>query len=567
MMENTTKQELKDILVGTGARFNGDTACTCPFHRDTHPSAGIYQNSNGTWRFKCQVCGDNLDSVGIEAKLTGKTPEDIVSARMGRTEATPTYSEEQIREMFHKKRGFKYLHEYTDENGTITHFVACKYDEDGKKKFTQVSRYGFNFVLKNNSAKNPLFRLDRIKDLDTVVIVEGEKCVLALEYIGINYATTTMGGAKNAKKSDLSPLKGKRVIIWPDNDNPGKEYMDDLVSILTPLECSIGTIDPNEMMLGDAEDVADYITKHLKAYKPEELKEDIEQTIRETAIKGYYADFEKNYLADIMSGEIKSLNIGWNCLNDSKWMLGATVTTLCAKPGVGKTWLVHNLALRAMYNGIKVADIQLEDSKDYHIMRMMASNLGINCDPDEFTHEDFERIKSRQDLVEKYSKIVFAPDFDKCSLTDIGNLVKEKAESGCKIIIVDSVSVAEKSPKNSWMDDQIFVNKIKMIVKIYKCRVILVTHPKSTATGTNRDGKQVTTMSLDTIAGGTAYQRLSQTILWLHDVEEGTQTLDWSGKGNRGITILKARNKSKKTVSNRILFQFSHGRFNEIGYY
>lgn len=564
-MSTETKQELIDVLTGLGSRFKGDSACTCPFHRDNHPSAGIYQSENGNWRFKCQVCGHNLDPIGVESMVTGKPAEDIVKARNGRTEHTPTYTEEQIREMFSTKRGFKFLHEYKSENCEVTHFVACKYEGE-HKKFTQISRYGFNFVLKNNSKLNPIFRLDTVKDKDTVVIVEGEKCVYALEYVGIDYATTTMGGAKNAKKSDLTPLKGKKVIIWPDNDKPGKEYMEELTTILRSLDCTVGTVNPDELMLGDGEDVADYVKRHSKEYSKDELKADIEQTLCEANVKGYFEEFAKNHLADIISGEIKSLDIGWNCLNDSKWMLGSTVTTLCAKPGVGKTWFVHNLTIRAMDKGVKVANIQLEESKDYHILRIICSALGINGDPDEMKIEDIKKIHERKDLVEKYSKVIFTPEFEKCALTDIAELVKEKAQNGCKIIIVDSVSVADKNPKNSWMDDQIFVNKVKMVVKIYKCRVILVTHPKSTASSTNRDGKQITTMSMDTIAGGTSYQRLSQTILWLHDVNEGTQTLDWAHKGNRAITILKARNKSKRTPTNKILFNFSRGRFDELGY-
>lgn len=165
-MSEETKQELKDILSQAGARFKGEAACTCPFHRDTNPSAGIYQAETGSWRFKCQVCGDNMDSVGVEAKLSGKTPEDIVKARAGRTEQSPTYSEEQIRSMFSTERGFKFLHEYRDIKGNISHFVACKYEGEAKK-FTQISRFGFNFVLRNNAALNPLFRLDRIKDKPT----------------------------------------------------------------------------------------------------------------------------------------------------------------------------------------------------------------------------------------------------------------------------------------------------------------------------------------------------------------------------------------------------------------
>jgi putative DNA primase/helicase len=59
---------------------------------------------------------------------------------------------------------------------------------------------------------------------DAVVLVEGEKCAAALIGSGI-CATTAMNGAKAPiDKTDWSPLKGKRVIIWPDHDEPGQVY-------------------------------------------------------------------------------------------------------------------------------------------------------------------------------------------------------------------------------------------------------------------------------------------------------------------------------------------------------
>ena len=48
---------------------------------------------------------------------------------------------------------------------------------------------------------------------------------------GINYAgipaTCTLGGAgaltrKNADKFDFTPLRGKDLVVWPDNDDAGR---------------------------------------------------------------------------------------------------------------------------------------------------------------------------------------------------------------------------------------------------------------------------------------------------------------------------------------------------------
>jgi putative DNA primase/helicase len=69
-----------------------------------------------------------------------------------------------------------------------------------------------------------LYNQPAIRDADTVVLVEGEKCAQALIDAGI-CATTAMHGANApVEKTDWSPLAGKNVLIWPDRDKPGWTY-------------------------------------------------------------------------------------------------------------------------------------------------------------------------------------------------------------------------------------------------------------------------------------------------------------------------------------------------------
>lgn len=59
---------------------------------------------------------------------------------------------------------------------------------------------------------------------DKVILVEGEKCAEALIKQGITATTAMCGANTDVKKTDWSQLKGKHIIIWPDNDEPGKKY-------------------------------------------------------------------------------------------------------------------------------------------------------------------------------------------------------------------------------------------------------------------------------------------------------------------------------------------------------
>jgi putative DNA primase/helicase len=74
----------------------------------------------------------------------------------------------------------------------------------------------------------PLYRLpDLGARLNApVVIAEGEKAVdAAAELLGENYvAVGFRNGAKSANKSDWAPLRGRRVVLLPDNDDDGAEF-------------------------------------------------------------------------------------------------------------------------------------------------------------------------------------------------------------------------------------------------------------------------------------------------------------------------------------------------------
>ena len=74
----------------------------------------------------------------------------------------------------------------------------------------------------------PLYRLaDVVARAELpVMFVEGERTAdCAHDLFGDRYAvTTTIGGAGKAGQSDLSPLAGRDVVIWPDADAPGRNH-------------------------------------------------------------------------------------------------------------------------------------------------------------------------------------------------------------------------------------------------------------------------------------------------------------------------------------------------------
>jgi len=118
---------------------------------------------------------------------------------------------------------------YTDEVGAAL-VTVNRYDNSDKSDNSRPKkefRPFCHFCQAWHAPKSrPLYRLDALaKFKGAVVLVEGEKCVDALNGVGI-LATTAFGGCNGVGKTDFAALKGRDVIIWPDNDEPGMKYAD-----------------------------------------------------------------------------------------------------------------------------------------------------------------------------------------------------------------------------------------------------------------------------------------------------------------------------------------------------
>lgn len=78
----------------------------------------------------------------------------------------------------------------------------------------------------------PLYNLPNISSAPEIIVCEGEKAADALIAQNID-ATTAMGGSNAPiEKTDWGIVKGRLVVIWPDNDEAGKAYAERLKSHL-----------------------------------------------------------------------------------------------------------------------------------------------------------------------------------------------------------------------------------------------------------------------------------------------------------------------------------------------
>lgn len=186
----------------------------------------------GLWMdFATGECGDLIDLWAAARNLSVQSDfpelvEDIASWL-----ALPIFSESDQAAKAAPKIALDTLGKHTAKwnyLGADGKLLACvyRYDTPEGKEYRP-----WNLATRSNTMPNPrpLYHLPEIAQADIVVLVEGEKCADALQQLG--YATTTaMGGASAPlDKTDWSPLIGKTIIVWPDNDEAGKRYADALI--------------------------------------------------------------------------------------------------------------------------------------------------------------------------------------------------------------------------------------------------------------------------------------------------------------------------------------------------
>jgi 5S rRNA maturation endonuclease (ribonuclease M5) len=129
-------------------------------------------------------------------------------------------------------------YDYTDEKGKILYQSVRFVKPDGNKTFKQRQPVNGHWDWSTKGVRPVLYRLREVLDAERVVVVEGEKDVETVRDLGFT-ATTSVGGANSWRDEYADSLRGKHVIITPDNDKPGEEYLDSVAKSLIGKAASV----------------------------------------------------------------------------------------------------------------------------------------------------------------------------------------------------------------------------------------------------------------------------------------------------------------------------------------
>lgn len=212
----------------------------CPAHDDTDPSLNIDEGAKGA----VLQCRSRQCNVGRIVQGFGVTMADLYDDAAGRhlngdiplrkargRPRTNFASWGEALSLLQAQHGAGSIstHIYQDEHAPQQYrevLAVFRIDTADGKTFRQASRReDGRWSWSGIEGRAPLYRLPSLlaKSSEAVVVVEGERKVELLEQMGL-VATCSVQGANAARKTDWGQLRGREVVVLPDNDDAGRGY-------------------------------------------------------------------------------------------------------------------------------------------------------------------------------------------------------------------------------------------------------------------------------------------------------------------------------------------------------
>lgn len=393
--------------------------------------------------------------------------------------------------------------------------------------------------------KIPLQGSSHLKDRNRVIFCENDKAY-AFNCIAMSNETDLCAVSIDdwSKFHDLEweSLTGKTVYIWPKN-KINYSYLKNVQKKLKSIdpEAEVLWVNPKNLGIPKEGDIEDFIKKYSGNDK--EVLRQVQAVLETANTTDLYGRVKKRY-EETIAGTRETIPLPWDEIDRATMAIApASLTVLCGEGGAGKSYFLTQMCeYWHMQLGHKVALFELEEDKEFHIIRMIAQKSGeqrlvndrwVKDNPEEARaiFEDYAY------LAKEMENVLYDAPRKQVSLDYLAKWVEDRCKEETRIICIDPITAAEPSVK-PWIADTKFINDVHQPLRDHGASLVVVTHPKK---GGVKD------VGLDGVAGGAAWGRFCQTALWLRN-HYGTEDIEilergWKvmKKANRSLVVLKAR--------------------------
>ena len=232
---------------------------------------GMQYKETGTGQYvvkNCPFCPDNKGKEDNLWKLYINKENGLFLCHRCQTKGNGMQFSKQLGKSIRHDRRLNMVDQYLyqDESGCTYVRVSRLEDELGNKTFYQERLEGG--MWSKGGARKPLqpFRFSEWEHEASIIIVEGEKCVISLRKMGFS-ATTFIGGSHGWKENYSNYFQNKKVILLPDQDEPGLKFMSSIASCLSQVVTSYKIVLLPDLQ--EKEDIYDWIRKggNVKNFK------------------------------------------------------------------------------------------------------------------------------------------------------------------------------------------------------------------------------------------------------------------------------------------------------------
>jgi len=322
------------------------------------------------------------------------------------------------------------IYDYFDQGGKPV-FQVCRLEPKSFRQRRPDGKGGW--IWKMDGVPRVPYRLPEVLQAEEVAVVEGEKDADALSTLGV-IATCNPGGAGKWRTEFREFFRGKKVVILPDNDEPGRAHAQNVALNLHGVAAVVKLVElPG---LPDKGDVSDWIkaggTKEqllLLAEKAPEWK--APETPKFLTPQAAASQAKAAPAIRFVSGkELEALNFP-----EPVWIIPGLITEgyvlLAGRPKLGKSWLGLCLAVAVATGGCALGKGELRVVQGEVLYLALEDRL--------------RRIKNRLGKILCGSpfpeNLLIAESWqrlDKGGLDDLKEFFK--AHDGCRLVVIDTLA-------------------------------------------------------------------------------------------------------------------------------
>lgn len=496
------RADIIDIISGyvklkkTGPNYTG----LCPFHSEKTPSFTV---SPSKQIYKCFGCGKSGDVIQFL----------IEHGNMNYIEAVKSVAKKYGIEIDDKRKEYdrpaerleilqpdtiKYFESRGISNNTLLRFKITETTEWMPKTNADTRAICFNYFKDDHlvnikfRAKNKDFKmsknaelifynLDNIADEKTVIIVEGEIDCLSMYEAGIYNVVSVPNGAgigtQQLKYLDncWQYFEGKDIILFTDNDDPGRALKDELARRLGKDRCKFVVFPEG------CKDANDILLKHGKPM----LQSMIEQA-RTWPIDGITVmDDVYDQVCDFyLNGYPKGCEAGIGEFDELLTFTGGQMTVVTGTPNSGKSefidYLVTSLARRHNW---KFTICSFENPTAIHVTKLMEKFVGLSFN---FRKDHSHRMQQQEFeeaiyLTDMYFSFLNIQQADITVQGMITKLTEVVLKTGIKGVVIDPWNYVEHKIPPGYTETQ-YISEALTLIKEFSVRtdthVFIVAHPK-----------------------------------------------------------------------------------------